>query len=58
MFRVYVVDLTPERLKEVLYPHLHALCDGAQPSITGIGVAALAAPDLQLEIEIIVRLPS
>ena len=30
MFRVYVVDLTPERLKEVLYPHLHALCDGAQ----------------------------
>jgi hypothetical protein len=30
MFRVYVVDLTPERLKEVLYPYLHALCDGAQ----------------------------
>jgi hypothetical protein len=58
MFRVYVVDLTPERLKEVLYPYLHALCDGAQRSITGIGVAALAAPDLQLEIEIIVRLPS
>jgi enamine deaminase RidA (YjgF/YER057c/UK114 family) len=57
MIRVYVVDLAPERL-EVLWPYLHALFDGAKPSITGIGVAALAAPDLQLEIEMIVRLPS
>ena len=57
MIRAYVVDLTPERL-EVLWPHVHALFDGAQPSVTGIGVAALAAPGLQLEIEMIVRLPS
>jgi len=56
MIRAYVVGLTPERLEQ-LWPHVHALFDGAQPSVTGIGVAALAAPDLQLEIEMIVRLP-
>lgn len=55
--RVYVVDLTPERLEELM-PYLLAFFDGAQPSLTGIGVAALAGPDLQLEIEMIARLPS
>jgi enamine deaminase RidA (YjgF/YER057c/UK114 family) len=57
MVRVYMVDLTPER-QEVLMPHLLAMFEGAQPSLTGIGVAALAGPDLQLEIEMIARLPS
>lgn len=57
MVRVYLVDLTDERLGQ-LWPHLHSLFDGEQPSLTGIGVAALAAPDLQLEIEMVVRLPS
>lgn len=57
MVRAYVVGLTPERL-EVLWPHVHALFDGARPSVTGIGVAALAGPDLLLELEMIVRLPS
>lgn len=57
MIRAYMVDLTPERLEEV-WPHVHALFDGARPSVTGIGVAALAAPGLQLEIEMIARLPS
>lgn len=57
MVRVYLTDLTNERLDE-LWPHVHALFDGAKPSLTGIGVAALAAPDLQLEIEMTVRLPS
>lgn len=56
MARIYVTDLTPERQEEAV-PHLFAMFDGAQPSITGIGVAALAAPDLQLEMELIVRLP-
>lgn len=56
MMRVYAVDLTPERLEQ-MWPHVLAFLDGAQPSVTGIGVAALAAPDLQLEIEMIVRLP-
>lgn len=57
MVRVYLVDLTPERVG-VLWPQLHALFDGTQPSLTGIGVAALASPELQLEIEMVVRLPS
>lgn len=56
MARIYVVDLTPERQDEIL-PPLLAMFEGEQPSITGIGVAALAAPDLQLEMELIVRLP-
>lgn len=55
MARVYVVDLTPERL-ETLMPHLLDLFDGAKPSLTGIGVAALAGPDLQLEVEMIARI--
>lgn len=54
--RVYVVDLTPERLEALMPPFL-ATFDGAQPCVTGIGVAALAAPDLQVELELVVRLP-
>lgn len=57
MVRVYLVNLTQERL-EVLWPPVHALFDGTQPSLTGIGVAALASPELQLEIEMIARLPA
>lgn len=57
MVRVYMTDWTPERM-EKLMPHLLALFDGAQPSLTGIGVASLAGPGLQLEIEMIVRVPS
>lgn len=57
MVRVYMTNWTSERMEELM-PHLLALFDGAQPSLTGIGVAALAAPDLQLEIEMTVRLPS
>jgi enamine deaminase RidA (YjgF/YER057c/UK114 family) len=55
MVRVYVVDLTSERLGVVM-PHLLELFDGAQPSLTGVGVAALAGPNLQIEIEMIARL--
>jgi len=54
--RIYLVDLTPERMEQSM-PHLLAMFGGAQPSITGIGVAALAGPDLQLEMELTVRLP-
>lgn len=54
--RVYVVNLTPERLEELMPPFLAAF-EGAQPCVTGIGVAALAAPDLQVEMELVVRLP-
>lgn len=55
--RVYVTDLTPERV-EVAMPYLVEMFDGARPSLTGVGVEALAAPDLQIEMELVVRLPS
>ncbi|MTH96887.1 RidA family protein [Roseibium sp. RKSG952] len=56
MVRVYLVDLTPERVEQV-WPSLHELFEGTQPSLTGIGVAALAGPDLQLEVELVARVP-
>lgn len=56
MARVYVVNLTPERLEEVMPPFL-ATFDGAQPCVTGVGVQALASPELQVEMELVVRLP-
>ncbi len=56
MARAYLIDLTPDRQAQVM-PALLDLFDGAQPSLTGVGVASLAAPDLQLELELTVRLP-
>ena len=55
--RIYVVNLTPERLEELM-PSFLATFEGAQPCVTGVGVAALAAPDLQVEMELVVRLPN
>lgn len=54
--RIYVTDLTEARVAEAM-PHLMPVFQGARPSLTGIGVAALAAPDLQIEVEMVVRLP-
>jgi len=54
--RIYMVNLTPERLEELMPPFLAAF-EGAQPCVTGVGVDALAAPDLQVEMELVVRLP-
>jgi enamine deaminase RidA (YjgF/YER057c/UK114 family) len=54
--RCFVTDLTPERLEQV-FPPLIEFFNGAQPCITGVGVASLAAPDLQVELELTVRLP-
>lgn len=56
MVRVYVTDLDQHRLG-ILFPLLVDWFDGAAPSLTGVGVNALAAPDLQLEMEMTVRLP-
>ena len=56
MIRLYVVDLTPER-QDAVMPSLMAFLDGAQPSLTGIGVAALAGKGLELEMEMVVRVP-
>jgi enamine deaminase RidA (YjgF/YER057c/UK114 family) len=57
MARIYVVDLTPERLGEA-FPALGEFFGSSLPSLTGIGVQALAGPDLQIEIEMVVRVPS
>jgi len=57
MVRIYVVNLTPERLEETM-PVILDFFGGVHPSVTGIGVAALAEPDLQIEIEMIVRVPN
>lgn len=57
MVRIYLVDLNEDRMSQ-LWPHIHSLFDGEKPSLTGIGVAALASPDLQVEVEMTVRLPS
>ena len=56
ILRCYAVDLTPETL-EKLFPPILEMFDGAMPCITGIGVAALASPDLKVELELTVRLP-
>ena len=55
--RIYMVNLTPERLEEVM-PSFLSTFEGAQPCVTGVGVEALSAPDLQVEMELVVRLPN
>ena len=52
--RVYVVDLTPESV-DVAMTMISDFLDGAQPSLTGVGVAALASPELLVEIEMVVQ---
>ena len=54
--KLYVLDAS-EAAQGVVMPRLMAFLDGARPSLTGLGVAALAAPDLQIEIEMVVRVP-
>lgn len=56
MMRIYVVELTPERMQE-LWPAVLEFLGGEMPSVTGIGVAALAAAAYQIEIEMTVSLP-
>lgn len=55
--RVYLTELTSET-QEVVMSQLVRLLDGARPSLTGVAVAALAAPDLQIEVEMVVQLPA
>ena len=54
--RIYVTDLQPQT-QEVAMGQIIQFLDGAQPSLTGVGVAALAATDLQIEVEMVVRIP-
>lgn len=54
--RIYVLELNDETLGAVM-GQIIAFLDGALPAITGLAVSALAAPDLQIEIEMTVQLP-
>ena len=55
--RVYVVNLNDQRMT-ALMPALQELFANQRPSLTGIGVAALASPELQIEIELTVSVPA
>ncbi|MEM7684422.1 MAG: RidA family protein [Paracoccaceae bacterium] len=52
--RIYVTDLRSET-QEIAMTEIIRFLDGAKPSLTGIGVTALAAPDLQIEVEMVVQ---
>ncbi|MGJ3263321.1 MAG: RidA family protein [Salinarimonas sp.] len=54
--RIFALDLRPEAQATIMGA-LAGFLDGAKPSLTGVGVAALATPELQLEIEMVVRPP-
>ncbi|MEM8871204.1 MAG: RidA family protein [Pseudomonadota bacterium] len=54
LMRIYLTDLTSET-QRVAMGELIRFLDGAQPSLTGIGVAALAGPDLRIEVEMVVQ---
>lgn len=55
--RIYATELTPKRQAPATTPLLTFL-KGAKPSSTGVGVTALAAPELQIEGEMVVQVPS
>lgn len=52
--RIYLTDLRSET-QEIAMAEILRFLDGAQPSLTGIGVAALAGSDLQIEVEMVVQ---
>lgn len=56
LLRVYVVNATTDRFMEAWSP-IKAMLAGEMPSVTGIGVQALWTSELQLEVEMVVRVP-
>lgn len=52
--RIYMTDVQSDA-QGIAMGKLMAFLDGAQPSLTGIGVAALAMPELLIEIEMVVQ---
>ena len=49
-----MTDLRSETL-EIAMAEIMRFLNGAQPSLTGVGVAALAGPDLQIEVDMVVQ---
>ncbi len=56
LIKLYIVNLNNERTREGL-PIILQFLAGIQPSMTVIGVSGLASVDLQLEMEMVVRVP-
>jgi enamine deaminase RidA (YjgF/YER057c/UK114 family) len=54
--RAYIVDWTPDKAAEVFEP-LVAFLGDTMPAMTGVGVSALFAPELRIEIEMVARVP-
>ncbi|MCR9086138.1 MAG: RidA family protein [Rhodobacteraceae bacterium] len=52
--RIYLTDLRSER-QEIAMAEILRFLHGARPSLTGIGVEALAGPDLEIEVEMVVQ---
>lgn len=52
--RIYMVGLNDESMA-IGMGAIGRFLNGAQPSLTGIGVSALAAPGLLIEVEMVVR---
>lgn len=55
--RIYAIDMSQTGIAALMEKVGHFL-QGARPSLTGIGVAALAAPDYLIEIEMVVQMPA
>ena len=55
-FRMYVVGATTDRFNEA-WGAIHEALQGEMPSGTAVGVQALWTPELQLEVEMTVRVP-
>jgi len=52
--RIYMTDLQSET-QEIAMAEIVRFLNGAQPSLTGVGVAALAGSDLQIEVDMVVQ---
>ena len=55
--RIYMTDLKDENMG-IAMTQIAVFLDGVKPSLTGVGVADLAGPDLKIEVEMIVQIPT
>ncbi|WP_170766579.1 RidA family protein [Ruegeria lacuscaerulensis] len=55
--RIYMTEMNDETIG-IAMSQITSFLNGEKPSLTGIGVAALAGPDLQIEVEMVVRIPA
>lgn len=52
--RIYMTDFNDDTMAEAM-GQIVAFLNGSQPSLTGVGVSKLAAPELQIEVEMVVH---